>query len=148
MERRTFIKGAFGLLVVTAGASLGALAGCGSSSGGGQDASSKAAFFTTSAVMSGEAAGPAMEPGIGLVRGENGIAGYFEETHLFNVDDIGAQLIMLADGSRTIDDIAAEAAKAAGAAVDPAEAASFFVTLGQAGFLQNTVLVNLIENPA
>ena len=31
---------------------------------------------------------------------------------------------------------------------DPADVASFFVTLGQAGYLQNTVLVNLVENPA
>ena len=31
---------------------------------------------------------------------------------------------------------------------NPADVASFFVTLGQAGYLQNTVVVNLLEIPS
>ena len=35
-----------------------------------------------------------------------------------------------------------------GRPVEAVDVASFFVTLGQAGYLQNTVLVNLYEIPA
>ena len=109
------------------------------------------AYFTTPTCTSPETApGPAMEAGICLVKnaGEGGVSGFFEETHLFNVDETGAALIELADGTRTLEQIAADAGARLGASVNPADVASFFVSLGQAGFLQNTVLVNLVEIPA
>ena len=70
------------------------------------------------------------------------VAGVFECTKLFVVDKVGARLAALADGTRSIE----EAADAAG--VSAADAASFFVTLGQAGYLQNEVYVSLCEVPA
>lgn len=156
MDRRTFVKGTFGLIVVAAGSGLGFLGGCGgtASSGSGTAQAAKSlqgAYFTTSGCTSPETApGPAMEAGICLVRntGEEGVSGYFEEIHLFNVDETGAALIELADGTRTLEQITADAGARLGASVNPADVASFFVSLGQAGFLQNTVLVNLVEIPA
>ena len=156
MERRTFVKGAFGLIVVAAGSGLGFLGGCGgaASSGAGIATPAKSlqgAYFTTPVCESPETAlGPAMEAGICLVKNADGegVSGYFEETHLFNVDATGAALIELADGNRTLEGIASEAGARLGATVSPADVASFFVSLGQAGFLKNTVLVNLVEVPA
>ena len=58
------------------------------------------------------------------------------------VDKVGARLAALADGTRSIE----EAADAVG--VSAADAASFFVTLGQSGYLQNEVYVSLCEVPA
>lgn len=88
--------------------------------------------------------GPVMAAGIEMVEGADGLtSGFAQGTHLFDVDELGAKLICLADGSRTIDDLAASLE----VAVNPADVASFFVTLGQAGYLSNTVLVNLLEVP-
>ena len=85
-----------------------------------------------------------MEAGIELVEGDAGTwGGWFGNTHLFDVDERGARLMCMADGSRTIDDLAASLETPA----DPVDVASFFVTLGQAGYLQNTVMVNLVEIP-
>ena len=91
-----------------------------------------------------------MEAGICLARNADGksVSGYFEETHLFNVDETGAALIELADGNLTLEEIASAAGASLGSQVNPADVAAFFVSLGQAGFLKNTVLVNLVEIPA
>ena len=156
MERRTFVKGAFGLIVVAAGSGLGFLGGCGgaasSSAGNAQTAKNlQGAYFTTPICESPETApGPAMEAGICLARNADGkgVSGYFEETHLFNVDETGAALIELADGNLTLEGIASAAGASLGSQVNPADVAAFFVSLGQAGFLKNTVLVNLVEIPA
>ena len=59
------------------------------------------------------------------------------------MDATGAELVRLADGSRTIDELAS-----ANGQLKPADVASFFVELGQAGYLANTVLVNLTETQA
>ena len=141
MERRTFVKGAFGLVALAAAASVFD-----------QPASdvwpARQPGFVTPEVASPESAeGPVMVPGISLVEREadsGTVDGYYGDTHLFSVDARGAQLIRLADGDLTIDDLAA-ALEPTGS---PADVASFFVTLGQAGYLRNTVLVNLVEIPA
>ena len=145
MERRTFVKGAFGLTVLVAGASLG-IVGLGSGQDAG-DRSHDAVFTTPELAVAADAPGPAMQSGIALVPGEDpgSMAGYFATTQLFNVDKSGAALMMLADGTRTIEDIAAQASLTLGQPVDPAAAAEFFVALGQSGYLQNEVLVNLYE---
>ena len=147
MERRTFVKGAFGLVVVAAGVGLG-LAGA-----QGDDADTGVGtilFETPEAALLESAKGPAMLAGIRLVEheGSSELSGYFEGVELFSVNPIGAALIGLADGSRTIDELAAQAADLMGRPVEAVDVASFFVTLGQAGYLQNTVLVNLYEIPA
>ena len=84
-----------------------------------------------------------MAAGIELVADGDVVRGMYNGTHLFNVDATGAELMRLADGSRTIDELAG-----AGTQLKPAEVASFFVELGQAGYLANTVLVNLTETQA
>ena len=153
MERRTFVKGAFGLIVVAAGSGLGFLGGCGGIASGAAGTMPHAktlqgAYFKTPVCEYPDTApGPAMEAGICLVRNEDGksVSGYFEETHLFNVDETGAALIELADGNLTLEEIASAAGASLGFQVNPADVAAFFVSLGQAGFLKNTVLVNLVE---
>ena len=102
--------------------------------------------FVTPRVTSAEAAdGPAMVAGIQLApNGDGTVRGEAQGVHLFDVDQMGAQLIRLADGSRSIDDLAASLDEPA----SPVDVAAFFVALGQAGYLANTVLVNLVEIPA
>ncbi len=136
MERRTFVRGAFGLIALAAAGGLAKLPAAPDRGRNG---------FVTPEVASPEIAdGPVMEAGIELVEGDVGTwGGWFGNTHLFDVDERGARLMCMADGSRTIDDLAASLETPA----DPADVASFFVTLGQAGYLQNTVMVNLVEIP-
>lgn len=137
MERRTFVQGAFGLVVLAVGGAVGARFASQSVDDG---------RFVTPEIPSPEAAdGPVMAAGIELAPNDDGtMRGVAEGAHLFNVDQIGAQLIRLADGSRTIEDLAASVDEP----VNVADVASFFVALGQAGYLANTVLVNLVEIPA
>ena len=143
MDRRTFLTGAFGLVVLTAGAGLGGLAGCGNSG------ASKAvgALFTTP--FSGEpetATGPLMMAGISLceVPGSDRIAAYYDDIEVFNMDAAGAALVMLADGVRSIDQISAEA-RAKGFAAEPVDVALFFSSLCEAGYLRNVVRVSVME---
>ena len=137
MERRTFVRGAFGLVALVTAGGLAVRPRVG-------DIGDE--IFVTPEVDSPELAdGPVMAAGIRLVpQGDGIVHGVYDDMRLFAVDECGAELVRLADGSRTIDDLAASL----GQAVHPADVASFFVTLGQAGYLQNTVLVNLYEIPA
>ena len=136
MERRTFVQGAFGLMVLAVGGGIGARLAT---------QAVRDEHFVTPEVTSPEVAdGPAMAAGIQLVPNDDGtVRGEAQGVHLFNVDQMGAQLMRLADGTRSIDDLAASLDEPA----LPADVASFFVTLGQAGYLANTVLVNLVEIP-
>ena len=140
MERRTFVKGAFGFAVLLAGSGLGAIAA--------QEAANPKGtlLFTTPTGVAQTAQGPLMCAGIDIIKlADGGIVGTMGETSLFTVDEAGATLVQLADGTRTIEGIATEATALVGAPIAASEVASFFVTLGQAGYLQNTVLVNLVE---
>ena len=127
MERRTFVRGAFGFVALAVCAGAGVLA-------------TSEAPRTAAA----DAVGPLLVDGIEFADEPDGgrVAGVFEGTKLFVVDKVGARLAALADGTRSIE----EAADAVG--VSAADAASFFVTLGQAGYLQNEVYVSLCEVPA
>lgn len=137
MERRTFVQGTFGLaaLVLAGGLTSVAISQVGDEPGD---------FVTPETVSPEFADGPVMASGIRLTEKDGSAQGYYGDTHLFSVDERGAQLIRLADGSLTIDELAASLDDS----VAPADVASFFVTLGQAGYLQNTVLVNLVEHTA
>ena len=134
MERRTFVKGAFGFAALAALGAVGAVVGSNASHAG---------FVTTPAIDAESVCGPMMAAGIELVADGDVVHGMYNGTHLFNVDATGAELMRLADGSRTIDELAC-----AGTQLKPADVASFFVELGQAGYLANTVLVNLTETQA
>lgn len=135
MERRTFVKGAFGLVALATLGAVGAAAGVGTTSAG----------FVTPDVPNAESAlGPVMAAGIELTEDGDVVRGTYGGTHLFNVDATGAELMRLADGSLTIDELA----DTTSVSLEPATVASFFVELGQAGYLANTVLVNLTEAQA
>lgn len=137
MERRTFVQGAFGLVALTLAGGLASQLLPKPGDGAGD--------FVTPEVESPELAdGPVMVSGIRLVESDGAAQGYYGDMHLFTVDEQGAQLVRLADGSLTLDELAGSL----DAPVNPADVASFFVTLGQAGYLRNTVLVNLMELPA
>lgn len=145
MERRTFIKGAFGFAALLAGSGAAALA---TQHAIAPSASKGTLLFTTSDSIAQVLEGPLMCAGIDLVKSDSGtILGVIRETELFTVDETGAVLVQLADGTRSIDLITLEASSLVGSPLAAAEVASFFVTLGQAGYLQNTVLVNLVEIP-
>lgn len=134
MERRAFVKGAFGFAALATLGVAGAVVGT----------NVQSANFVTASVPNAESAlGPVMVAGIELVPAGNVVHGMYGNTHLFNVDATGAELVRLADGSRTIDELAS-----ANGQLKPADVASFFVELGQAGYLANTVLVNLTETQA
>lgn len=144
MDRRTFVKNAFGLVVLTAFSGAGVLGASGCS------ARPRDPYFMTPAIGEPEdAVGPLLMAGIGLVElPESGrVAAYYDDTELFNVDAAGAQLITLADGRRTIDEIAVEAA-ALGCQCAPVDVALFFSSLGQAGYLRNRVLVSILDKQA
>ena len=134
MERRTFIRGVFGFAALTTMAGVCASA-----------APTLRCSYVTPSVQNPElCVGPAMQAGIELYDEGETTRGMCAGTHLFNVDATGAELIRLADGSMSLDELAS----AASTPVNPADVASFFVALGQAGYLANTVLVNLSENKA
>ena len=135
MERRTFVRGAFGLAVLAAG---GGLVGSLALRGEPQDD----VFVTAGAASPEMANGPVMAAGIELVPdGEGLVTGRYDDKQLFSVDETGAELMRLADGSLTLDELA----EATGTALNPADVASFFVELGQAGYLQNEVFVNFYQ---
>ena len=134
MERRSFVRGAFGFVALATLGVAGAVAGT--------DVQ-RASFVTTAGLDAESACGPAMVAGIELVTDSDVVHGMYGKTHLFDVDATGAALIRRADGSRTIEELAD-----AGVQLRPADVASFFVELGQAGYLSNTVLVNLTETQA
>ena len=141
MDRRAFVKGALGLVVLATWPALASLAG----SGKGCGANAGTALFTTP--LAGEpetACGPLMMAGIDLhgVSGGGRVAAYYGGTELFNMDASGAALVMLADGTRPIGDIAREAA-AQGFAIRPVDAALFFSSLCEAGYLRNVVRVSI-----
>jgi len=134
MERRTFIQGAFGLVVLAAGASVGTFfAGAG--------AKDNAGFVTPTVEAPEAAAGPVMQPGIELSKAADNTIASYNGQELFVVDETGAELVRLADGSLTMDEIAA----CVSTPVATADVAEFFVSLGKAGYLQNEVYVNLVE---
>lgn len=143
MDRRTFLTSTFGLVVLTAGVGLGGLTGCDKLGA----LKTTGVLFTTPATGEPETAtGPLMMAGIDLVDlpDADRVAAYYDGTEVFDMDQAGAMLVMLADGVRSIDDITAEAL-AKGYAAEPADVALFFSSLCEAGYLRNIVRVSIVE---
>lgn len=134
MERRTFVQSAFGLVVLAAGASAGVFFA-------GADAKNGASFVTPTVEAPEVATGPVMQAGIELNETADDVVASYNGQELFVVDKTGAELVRLADGSLTLDEIAA----CVSTPVATADVAEFFVSLGKAGYLQNEVYVNLVE---
>ena len=134
VERRSFLQGAFGFVALATLCVAGA----------GGRASAPEGYTTVDVPRPEAARGPVMVGGIELIAGQDVVQAWHGDTHLFDVDAIGAELVRLADGSLSIDELAS----ATGTELNAADVASFFVSLGQAGYLANTVFVNLVETLA
>ncbi|MCL2332099.1 MAG: hypothetical protein FWC54_01235 [Actinomycetia bacterium] len=130
MDRRTFLKSAGGLVLFGL---TSVLVRADSSSTPG------ASLTRASAVI-----GPLLRDDIVVRRTSAGASAYSSRLHVFDVDALGLKFLALADGTHTIDDIATHCGQKSRAA----EVALFFVTLGQAGYLQNRVEVSLVERAA
>ena len=141
MDRRTFVAGAFGLVVLGAcsGTATVSLSGC-------STANATPAFTTPATGEPEDATGPLMMAGIDVFElPETGrYTAFYGDTELFNMDATGAALVSLADGKRSIDDIAVQAA-ALGHTCKPVDVALFFSSLGNAGFLRNLVTVSILD---
>lgn len=87
------------------------------------------------------AVGPLLVTGLTAERTATGATILYQGETMFTVNDMGMRLLEQADGTHTLDAII----DAADAAPVSADAARFFVTLGQAGYLQNRVEVMLYE---
>ncbi len=122
MTRREFLKGAAGF----------AVAACFDFFGLGALAAPKA--------ESTAFAGPKLQDGLTLAATKDGADVFADGKLAFTVNTSGTKLLGLADGTRSLAALTAEAGEGNSAA-----AASFFLTLGKAGFLQNTIEVNLVE---
>ncbi|NMA07654.1 MAG: PqqD family protein [Clostridiales bacterium] len=125
MTRREFLKGAAGL-VLAAGAGFGGTR----------------ALTELLKPNASTALGPLPIEGLSLLPTSKGADVLYEGRTAFTVNTTGAALLRLADGTRSLDEIIARA----GASAYAADAAMFFVTLGQAGYLQNRVEVAIYEN--
>ena len=120
MTRREFLKGTAGFVIL-----------CGL--GFGMPELSQA--LTQETVV-----GPLLKDGLRLVPTGDGAEIRFHGETCFTVNAAGAQLLKLADGSYTLQDMTT----LAGLSGQEEAVADFFITLGQAGYLQNRVEVNKI----
>ena len=138
MERRTFVRGACGLTLLVGGQGM---AGC-AAQGPFADAAVAVPLFTTGqGVDARDAVGPCMRAGIELCRSASGVVATHEGTELFVVDELGADLVRLADGTRTVEELSCSTPHN----LLPVDVASFFVELAQAGYLAHPFYVNLIQ---
>jgi len=67
---------------------------------------------------------------------------YFADTKVLSVNEMGRQLLEMADGTVTIDEMAQELDMKK----TSAEIGMFFVTLGQSGYLKNRIEIMLYES--
>ena len=143
MDRRTFVTGGFGLALLATGLGVTAL---NKQNVAPSSAVGRTLFTTPASGEPEDAVGPLMMAGISLVElpdSEN-LAAFFGDTELFDVNAAGAELVRLADGTRSLNIITAEAATA-GHSCDLADVALFFSSLDQAGYLRNHLQVSLME---
>ena len=157
MDRRDFFKGAGGLVII---ASLTGIAGTVlSHEAKAQREQTQAdatptqanVFYTTpNLAVSEQTIGPVMVAGIDLIAGDakDTFKGYYSDTHIFDVDKTGAELIMMATGSHSLKAIAAQTEALFSSPLKTHDTAEFFMTLDQAGYLQNQILVTVYENRA
>ena len=83
-------------------------------------------------------AGPRLKDGLGIIRNENGAEIVYGGETCFYVNEKGLELLSLADGRRSFNDII----RAAGLEKNADPAADFFLTLGRAGYLQGRLEVS------
>jgi hypothetical protein len=69
------------------------------------------------------------------------VTAYYGQTAVFEVDPVGQQLLLFADGKHSVEQIAAAVNPAGGVG----EVCDFYLALGQAGYLQNQFLVATTE---
>lgn len=65
-----------------------------------------------------------------------------EETHVITVNEIGRELLDMADGTNTLNDMV----ELLGLEKNASEVGLFFVALGEAGYLKNRIEITLYEN--
>ncbi len=116
MNRREFLKGTAGF-VVACGAGFGAI-----------DKLSRT-------LMDADQVGPRLLEGLSL----EGDCAYLGLEKVFEVNELGAKLLAMADGRHDL----GELARAGGG--DEAAVARFFLTLGQAGYLRDRIEVDMVE---
>lgn len=119
MNRRDFLKGTAGLVIA-----------CGLGFG-------KSAL--SDALEDFCCVGPRLSGSLSVTGTLSGADVYCAGQLAFQVNTPGAKLLAMADGTHTLDEMAA----AVGSDYDTA---MFFVTLGQAGYLRNRVEVSVYEN--
>lgn len=123
MKRRDFLKGAAGIVI-----------GCGLGF-------SLNRLIRILSVSPENAVGPMLAPGLTVERVSHGANVYTRGLLAFQVNQSGARLLKYADGSRKLNRIISLAR----CEEESAAAVAFFITLGQAGYLQNRVEVNVVE---
>jgi len=126
MTRRDFLKGTAGLILL-----------CGTGFG-----LKKLEKVLSPSVEN--AIGPKLDADLDILRLGDEAEAYLDGKLVFRANATGAKLLRLADGSRTMEDII----YAAGCGENAGDCVSFFVTLGQAGYLENRIEVNQFERRA
>lgn len=122
MERRTFVQ-----------VMVGAAAVCGI---GGVAAAQKWSLMTDQQ----SATGPQLIPGLALQSTQEGADLYRDGDLVFKVNDAGERLISMADGITPLQTIMDHDELGS-----PQDIALFFISLGEAGYLQQQVQVNFVE---
>jgi hypothetical protein len=89
----------------------------------------------------GTAVGPLLRDGLAILPDPGGCCVYYQGRAMFKANAAGQRLLQHADGTQTLDEIISET----GNTKQASDVAMFFVTLGQAGYLQNVVEVQLFE---
>ena len=84
--------------------------------------------------------GPMLKRGLTVTPDQSGAAVSFSGLDCFTVNAAGAELLKLADGRHRLDEIA----RKAGLEAQMEDVAEFYLTLGNAGYLENRFEVNLI----
>ena len=125
MTRRDFLKGAAAFVL-----------SCGLGFGLYKDAQGGAG---SDLAVSGTV-GPLLRRGLTVTPNQTGAAVSFSGQDCFTVNAAGAELLRLADGRCRLDEIA----RRAGLETQMEDVAQFYLTLGNAGYLENRFEVNLI----
>lgn len=123
MTRREFLKGTAGLILL-----------CGA--GFGLEKLEKALSPSLE-----DAVGPKLDSNLTILQLGNEAEAYLDGRMVFRANGTGANLLRLADGSRTLENMI----ETAGCKENAGDCVSFFVTLGKAGYLENRIEVNQFE---
>lgn len=124
MTRRDFLKGTAAFVL-----------SCGLGFGLFKDAYESAG----SNVSKSRTVGPLLRRGLTIKPNQSGVVASFSGLECFTVNAAGAELLWLADGCHSLDEIAREA----GLEAQMEDVAEFYLTLGNAGYLENRIEVNM-----